>query len=242
MKRAGFLTDPQWPYEDKRNYACALNLLSDLRLDEIILGGDCFDFLGAGTYTKDYRLEILVEKELEYGNVKLDEIDKTFKCKKIFLEGNHEYRLEREIISKLPSFVGIITLKGLAFDHRKGWAVHDYEPRQHHRVLGTRVIARHVRLGASPKAWLKEWQTSLIHGHTHRIEYEEIKSFLGDRKFCITPGCLADINHKLFNFAANVKKWGNGVTIYEKQGKEDQATNVEIKNGRCAFNGKTYKA
>ena len=74
----------------------------DLNPDEICILGDFADFYSVSSHSKDPRIFNLLVDEVSAVCNRLDEIDKLFpKAKKVFLEGNHENRLNNILINNI---------------------------------------------------------------------------------------------------------------------------------------------
>ena len=162
IKAAFLIGDLQIPYHDE----LAINRMLDWGLsknpDQVILGGDIFDFYAISVFRKDPR-EPKIGDEIKLGRDYFYELDeKISKCKsvkeKIFIEGNHEARWLAELqrnnqtiaqVDVLQKYITVPYIYGL---HKIGW---DYISNVDALTNGLQVF----KLGKLP----------IIHGHEVRL-------------------------------------------------------------------------
>ena len=217
MKRAGFICDAHIPCEDPRAYELALDILQDIKVDCLILGGDWSDFYSLNQYGVSPDVQFNLEEERYAVRKRLREMRKAFKdVEIIYLQGNHEYRLERFVDKYAPQFFNMITTDKFfnlgEFDIKYIPYGHD----QKHNVLGTPLIARHEPLSCSLHC---AYQTvikgarSMIFGHTHRIQSVILKNIDGQHLKGTSCGCLLDFDSPVFKYRKGVDSWAHGFNI-----------------------------
>ena len=81
-----------------------IKVSKDLVPDEVVILGDYADIYALNSHGgKNPTLPTTLIEEIEDVNVGLDQLDDLFpKAKKVFIQGNHEYRFERYIFDKCP--------------------------------------------------------------------------------------------------------------------------------------------
>jgi len=164
VRSALIIPDCHIPYENKQAYDLMLNVAYDIQPDEIVILGDFADFYWASSHGKHPDMLSTFQHEIDEVNYRLDELDFLFPdSKKRFLQGNHEYRLERYLQDKAPDFFGYVNCEELFhLSERPNWSWHKYGPNQAIQVLGSKLYARHEPLGSSAKATANKAMCSLV--------------------------------------------------------------------------------
>lgn len=248
MKLALLIPDTHRPFHDKKAYALMMNVAASLSVDEVVILGDYGDFYNVSSHKKDPRIFQLLTEEVESVLDGLDEIDKTFTgAKKIFIEGNHEYRLERYLVDNAPALFGITDTEHLLKLHsRPGWTFKPYSPHQAHRVLGSHLTARHEPPGSNAKLAATKALCSVTYGHIHRIEESHIVGLDGRNYVAFSCGWLGD-KHKdrVFGYVKGHWQWqlGFGLVWVDPATRYFYHQKIHIMdNHTCVVNGKKYKA
>lgn len=249
IKTALIIPDCHIPYEDKKAYALMLKAALDLKPEEIVILGDYADFYGVNSHGRHPSLMHTLLEEVERVIMRLDELDKLFPdSKKIFLEGNHEYRLERYIQNMAPGLFGVTDTQSiLKIDNRPNWQFVPYGPRQMHSVLGSHLRARHEPAGSSAKATASKALCSLVYGHIHRLEESHAVGLDGTNHVAFSVGWLGDKNlDKVFGYVKNHHQWqlGFGIVRVDTDTRIFYHQKIHILNiGRkysCVVDGKYY--
>lgn len=106
--RYAFLSDIHFPYHDCKAWPLTLSILPVLNLDMVILGGDIVDFEPVSRFAKDPKKKIDLLPQLKTARTELrrlyDALDGT---PIVYMEGNHEYRMERYLHDKAPELAGM---------------------------------------------------------------------------------------------------------------------------------------
>src|SRR5208337_2746027 len=105
----------------------------DSAISALYIIGDFGDSYGVGNHgPKNPGIFTSFKEEIESINAKLDEIDVTWPdIKKVYIEGNHEYRFERFLHRMAPELYGVLEIKLLLrMDKRPNWTWVDFGPRQ----------------------------------------------------------------------------------------------------------------
>jgi predicted MPP superfamily phosphohydrolase len=248
LQLALLIPDTHRPYHDRKAYSLMIKVAKALKPDEIIIGGDYADIYSLnGHGGKNPVLPSTLVEEIEDVNSGLDELDKLFpKARKVFLQGNHEYRFERYIFDKCPELFGVTEFKNLIkIDQRINWKYVHYGPNQQYRVLNSKLKAKHTPLGTSAKATATKALCSLWVNHIHTIEENHIVGLDGTNHVCFSVGWLGDKRKDdIFGYVKNHHQWqlGFGLVYVDPVTKYFFHHNVHIMdNYTCVVNGKLYK-
>lgn len=242
------LFDVHLPYTDRRAYDLALKvaLSEKQQITEILIGGDYLDFYGVNSHGLDPAITKRLFEEVEEGRHELQRLRKLFpKAKIVYLQGNHENRLERYIMKKAPELFNITnTYKILELDKIKAKYI-PFTPDQRYNVLGTSLIARHKPLSSGPTAannTVMKCGASVIYGDIHRVQEAQVVTLDGAYHRGIGVGCLANIKHKVMQYVQNHHQWQLGFAIVTAL--EDGTwfcQNHTIINYKVVHNGKVFR-
>jgi UDP-2,3-diacylglucosamine pyrophosphatase LpxH len=247
LKLAALWPDTHVKYHDRRAVKLVMRILKDLKIDELVLLGDFCDVYNLSSHGVHAAIKTNFIDEINEVNVLLDQFDKTFpKAKKVYISGNHEFRLERYINTKCPELFGVTQLDHLLkIPQRSNWTWVDYGPNQSYKVLGSHLTARHEPLGSSAKATASKALCSLVYGHIHRIEESHIVGLDGKNHVCFSVGWLGDKSYdKIFGYVKGHHQWqlGFGLVWVDPDTKYFYHQKVHIlDNYSCVVNGKMYQ-
>lgn len=210
--------------------------------------GDFCDFYSVSQYAKNPRVLSHLQAELDLINKELDLIDMNYpRANKVFIEGNHEFRLERYLIQNCPALFGITETINLLKLPQRGWKFVPYGPSQAYKVLGSHLTARHEPLASSAKATASRALCSLTYGHIHRIEESHIVGLDGTNHVCFSVGWLGDkTNDLIFDYVKGHHQWqlGFGLVYADAETRifyHQKVPILEINNTvSCVVNGKYY--
>jgi hypothetical protein len=244
------IPDTHRPYHDKRAVNLMLMVAHHLsaQLSEIVIMGDYADFYSISSHQKDPRVIGMLKDEIIDVNKGLDQLDQLFPdVPKYFVEGNHEYRLERFLINQAASLFGITSVEHLLnLNRRPLWHFIPYGPAQMHKVLGSKLFVRHEPLGTSAKATASKALCSLAYGHIHRIEESHLVGLEGDNHVCFSVGWLGDKGQdKIFNYVKGHHQWqlGFGLVWVDRLTKKFYHHKIHIlDNYTCVVDGKKFSA
>lgn len=249
LKSSLIIPDTHRPFHNRKAYKLMTMVAKDLDPYEIVLLGDYGDFYFANLHgAKSPRVRDLAKEERDSVNEGLDELDSLFpKAQKVFIEGNHEYRLERFLIEKAPELFDIINVKTLFNMHkRSNWKWIDYGPDQSHRILGSKLIARHEPSGNSAKQSASKSLCNLVYGHIHRLEESHIVGLDGNNHVNFSVGWLGQKRNDVMRYVKGHWQWqlGFGIVYVDTKTKNFYHQKIHIieenNNYSCVFNGKKY--
>lgn len=247
VKKALIIPDCHIPYEDKRAYELMLKVAKDVDPDEIVILGDYADFYAVNSHGKDMAVQNgLLQDEVHEVVLRLAELKKLFpKAKRVFIEGNHEYRLGRYINSKCPDLYGVFDTASVLELNVLGYEFVPYTPDQKYRVLGSKLIARHEPLAGGKHVaqnTVEKAMHSVIFGHTHRIQEAQVVSIDGENYRGISSGWLGDQNSPVFQYVKSHHQWALGFSVVNVLDDGTWLNSlVHIINYKCYYDGYIYE-
>ena len=126
------IPDSHVPYEDKRAFKLLFKVMNAYKsqIKEIAILGDFGDYYAVTGHGKAADMQHPLIEEIDAINKYLDYFEKSFpKAKKVFIEGNHEYRLARYIEKTCPAIFGVTdTPQLLRLDQRPNFKYVPYGP------------------------------------------------------------------------------------------------------------------
>ena len=243
------IPDIQAPKHDERAVSVALKIVKGEKPDILIHIGDLVDLLPASKYRKNKWRENLrtVSGDLASANGILDRFDKTTprKTETIYIEGNHEERLESFFVNKVPElgpdFKGITIREQLKLDERG----YKYIIREKQPLYFGKVGFSHG-LYCNPYHASKtstRFRRNIVYGHTHDLQihsgfhlYDEAPNT------AMSIGCLCDFQQDYMK--SGPINWVHGVGLFYLDDESGRFWPyfATIINGEAVINGKRYKA
>lgn len=240
-RRIAFISDVHIPYEDKVAVRVTLDAVADLKPDCIILGGDIFDFYEVSDFDRDPGRRKSLQDEFDEGQFFLKSIA-SITPDVVFMEGNHEQRLQR-VIGRNP---GLYKLRALelpkAIGLPDGWK---FYPSQTHFHVGRLNYLHGDVKGMSDRAMypsvtvFKRLKTSSMFGHYHRFDKYYETQYDGTLRGGFANGHLSDTREAKYIVNPN---WQTGFSIVENlaSGHGFQVQQYLIVNGTTIVHGKDY--
>lgn len=244
-KRALIIPDCHIPFEDKKAYELMLKCADDVQPDEVVILGDYADFFNVTAHPKELDISTDLIDEVDAVQARLMELRAMFpKAKIVYIQGNHEFRLERYIRDKARELFGVVTIDTLL--NLKALNIHHvpYGPNQKYHVLGSKLIARHEPISGGTHVahgTVVKALSSVIFGHTHRLQESQIVAIDGGNYRGISAGWLGDSSHSVMSYVKNHHQWALGfsiVTVLPCGNWYNQL--VHIIDYKCQVDGKIY--
>jgi predicted phosphodiesterase len=164
------LPDIHVPYHCESAIEAAIQLGEIFQPDEVIQLGDLLDCYTLSTYSRSSYRQGNISLEINQAKDLLDKIKKRTGAKRAtLLEGNHEARIRKYVLSKAPE---LASLKQLRVDHMLelgdiGWSfIPEHKFYQINDVFFTHGEYANMH---SAKKHIDEYRVTVVHGHTHRI-------------------------------------------------------------------------
>lgn len=218
LKTALIIPDCHIPYHNRKAFKLLKKVILSMKdeISEVIILGDFVDFYWVSSHQKDPRVHLSLIDEIEEANKELDWLDEHLpKAQKVYLEGNHEFRLERYLVSSAPALFGVTEARTLLrLNLRPLWKFVPFGPNQAHRVIGSNLIARHTPPANNAKLAASRAGCSLIYGHIHRSELGSAVALSGRENFAYSPGWLGDQRcEKVFEYVQSHHQWQLGFAL-----------------------------
>lgn len=246
------IPDCHIPWHDKQAYKVMLDIASFQNelypITEVLLLGDYADAYSISLHPKlPSHLQVsprTLTDELVEVHYELTVLRALFPQAKItYLEGNHEYRLQKYIIAKAPELLGLVkTLPEYLFlkDLDIKWI--PYGRHQLYRISNTNLYARHVPWDGGRHTALNSLQKghiSLLFGHTHRKQTASIKKPTGEELVACSMGNLVNSNAEIFDYMDH-NDWGQGFGFVFVEGGDHYLNYIDIKKGKACYHGSMY--
>jgi len=216
-QRMLIMGDIHLPYHDIDAINICFDFAKKQHIDTILLNGDTFDFYRLSKFMQD-PLKVNLKKELEIGQEFLDVLQNTFKkCKIVFKEGNHEFRLESYLKTKAPELFGLPTFEFgefLQLNRRKIEFVDSNTILMYGKlpiIHGHELKMSAGGVNPARSLYLK-FKTSCVCSHLHRTSDHTEKTGLDKVISCHSIGALCDMHPDY----ARINNWNLGFAIVSK--------------------------
>ena len=247
MQTGLFIPDTHIPFESKC-YDIMLKIALTLEIHYVVILGDFLDLYGLSFYDKNPELgdvADLYDREIECGNHRLDEIDKFFPtAKKVFIEGNHEYRMKKFLSRQAPALRNRIKiLDELNLRKRSRWKWIPFTKLQYWQFLETDLYARHCPpVGGQALNVAKQSGHSIIYGHTHHLAVSaHVKKASGKTIYAINGGWLGNEKEHVFDYVTTRADWTKAFTLVHAVGKNFWFEQVVFNDDKAFFDGEIWK-
>lgn len=223
MKSIIIIPDVHRPFHDQRAWKLLRKTIEHHGFQIAIILGDFGDFYSVSSHQKDpkHRNLLLVDEvaDVEKG---LDELDTSLGsgCEKHFIQGNHEWRLDRYIAQRAPELYGLTDTAKLFNLKQRGWK---YTPYHNYTKIG-KIYYTHDTGKAGQNAHRqaeRAFSDNAIIGHTHRMALEISGNTRGRPHISGNFGWLGDIHAAEYMHLINARRdWtlGFGTGWMKKDG------------------------
>jgi predicted phosphodiesterase len=243
LTRILFIPDTHVPYHNKKAFDLMLHVCDTFKPQTIIILGDFADCYSVSKFSKDPARKLHFQWEINEVCATLDKLDALGATQKVYIAGNHEFRLDRFIQDKAPELWGILDIPTAFSLKSRKWI---YIPYRKDFKLG-KVYLTHdvdcVGRNAAHKV-IDTYLHSAITGHTHRLTYVVESDGIGNPILSATFGWLGDTSKIDYQHRIKAIKnyvLGFGIGYMEKSTGIVYAVPVPIIKNRCLINGKIYK-
>lgn len=222
LERLLIIPDTHRPFHDKRAWKLLLKFVTAWQPDHIITLGDFGDFYSVNSHgkTPERRSLLLVDEvaDVKQGLTELSAAAPN--AKKDFIQGNHEWRLERFLGEKAPDLFGFIDTPKVLELAELGWR---YTPYKKFLRVG-KVYFTHdtgkAGINAARQA-RTAFEDNVVIGHTHRMDYSIKGNAKGSPHIGAMFGWLGDVSKTEYMHDVNAKSdWvlGFGIGYMESNG------------------------
>lgn len=215
MKKILFWPDTHAPYNDENAVDLALKVTTAFKPDVLVILGDFCDMYSVSSHDKDPRRKMTLGEELAYCRALLKQVKKAApqSCRRVFLAGNHEWRLERYINKNAPELVDLISDEGLLGLKTDNW---EYVPYKKSLKLGEIRVVHDIGK-SGPTAHMdavKVYGKNVVMGHTHAAGIHYSGTLGGDQHVGMTCGWLGSYEDADYmHIDKAMRSWMHGVGI-----------------------------
>lgn len=241
LKKVFFFPDSHIPNEHE-NYAVALRACRAFAPDTIVLLGDWMDAESLSSHAPTKPGLTDFNAEVEYARARLDELDAVpGVSKKVYIMGNHEWRLERYLAERAPALFKSVSLPALLGLHERGWVSSAYHETYKLGKLNVTHDTGSAGLNAHRSA-ASDHMGSTVIGHTHRMAYEVRGKLSGAPYVAAMFGWLGDPKKVDYLHQAKAAHWTHGFGIgYVQDNGVVHIVPVPIINGECVVEGRLIR-
>lgn len=243
------IPDMHVPYHNEKALDAVLKFANDIRskLHTFCIKGDFYDFVSLSQHgVKNPRLHTLLIDELQEGLCVFDYIHEKVKKiskKRVFIQGNHEYRFERFVRNKAVELTSLVSLEDYLFrgERKDQWEYAPYTKNQLYMLEGTTLGIRHEPYGSSTQASIKNGMIDLNHGHDHRIHKTILKNASGRYIEASSDGWLGDHKSPAVDYLKKFSTWSEGFGLVAVTDTSWFHTTIQIKEDHFVALGKVYE-
>jgi predicted phosphodiesterase len=246
LEKTIVLGDVHGEYVDRITWDIAKQIVRDVKPERIILNGDFIDFYGVSRFDKDPNRALSLQDEIDYGNQLLSELRSVAKkAQIIWVEGNHEARLQKYLWSKAAELSSLrsLTIEELFRLEERGIEYVRSKGRSAYTTVGKIMIGHFdVALAnscASEKKLVLKYAETVIQGHTHKLG-KFYKTFGDEEKTVVGvgSGCLCGLDPEY----CSDPDWQQGLVLITKVVDENRyfIQDIPIIGHKTLFNNKIY--
>lgn len=219
LYKAVSVNDVHVPFHNQGAWRLVLHALAFLAPNAFVINGDFMDVWALSRFSKDARRKRSMRDEIEAGNHELDRLDAVLPdgCHKVWLDGNHDQRMDRyinETASDVHDLIDGLRLRNLLKLEERGYL---YTPYQENPFACGDFTWQHDtgRHGANAaRQSLQDVGMSVAIGHSHR-GCTWVEGGVESRpRFAVNGGWLGDwrqIDYRHRNVAR--REWPLGFTL-----------------------------
>lgn len=244
LERVFIISDLHSPFESKVALELVLAALTDFQADVFVSLGDFMDCFSVSHWSKSPERALSLRDEIVHAASLLDEIEaRTPGARRIWIDGNHEDRLQRYMQDKAPELFSLVNLPELLHLHDRGW---EYVPYKQSVRVGRLNLTHDVGSAGRYVTYkaLDTFQANVATGHTHRLGYAVEGDATGDSHVSHMLGWLGDVEQ--IDYTHRVKanrEWalGFGYGYVDRRTGNVHLIPVPIVAGTCVVEGRFYE-
>jgi len=233
IKNVAVWGDLHIPYHESDAVKAAIKLAKEDKVDAIFLNGDVMDFFGLSFHEKNPKNRPRISEELESARQFLKGLRKHFPNIPIYwIDGNHEYRLERYLAVKAPELLDTSEFQIATLLRMAEYGI-TYLGFRTKCYFGKLLVEHGDRLkgtgGVNParSARLK-YKRSVLVNHFHKLSVDSGKQYDGDVMTCWSNGCLCELEPEYMEVNEHV----HGVCHVQMDGDNYRVRQYQIINGK----------
>jgi len=212
-ERILFVPDVHVPFHDVVAWGVMMQVAKRLRPHRIVVLGDFLDFFQCSDHEKDPRRNTTVAADVAEAKVLLGELANLGADRLHFIEGNHEKRLRRYLMTRAPALLDSVDLPAMLGLREAGWTWTPYH--EHLRIGDLHVTHDTGHAGATAaQRSSSDFMGSVVLGHTHRIGVHAFGNALGQRFVSAMFGWLGSVPEADYlPLVKRMKDWSHGFGI-----------------------------
>lgn len=236
-----FFPDSHIPNEHS-NYDVAVRACKQFAPDTVVLLGDWMDAESLKSHAPTKPGIRDFQEELDYAKHRLDELDNLPSVKrKVYIMGNHEWRLERYLAERAPALFKSVNLDALLGLTERGWVSSAYHETFKLGKLNVTHDTGSAGLNAHRSAATDHMGSTVI-GHTHRMAYEVRGKLGGEPYLAAMFGWLGDPKKVDYLHQAKAAHWTHGFGLgYVQSNGVVHVVPVPIIRGECVVEGRLVR-
>lgn len=234
--KVGLLYDIHIPFHDLTALNIAVSHLLEKQVDVIILGGDVIDCYQLSNFEKDPR-ERSFKYEIDTAKSFFAELRTVFNGRIIYLEGNHDNRVERFFRQRAPELLDIEVLSLPELLNLRGFGIEWVNNKRVIRLGKLNIVHGHefgnqIFSPVNPARGLYiKAKCNVIAGHHHQTSEHTENDIEGNVTGAWSVGSLCDPHPKY----KPLNKWNHGFAWVEvEEGGNFSVFNKKIINGKIA--------
>lgn len=205
------LSDIHFPFDNPKAIFETVNFMVRYNPKYIFLNGDIIDCYSLSRFDKEPKRILSLQKELDLAIAFITDLIELFpKAKIVYIEGNHEKRLQKY----LNNHPEISSLRTLTIKELLGLDSIGVEYLPNYNLNGLFITHGEIvrkYSGQSARGELDKNDISGISGHTHRLSHYFKSTPHRDLQWC-ESGCLCDLNPVYLDSKPD---WQNGFVYGE---------------------------
>ena len=236
LKLAGrglIASDWHIPYHDQEACEIAVNHAIDSgHTDWLLINGDFLDCYQLSNWERDPRARRF-DQELDIARMVLERLGGIFK-RKVYKEGNHEFRYERYLQQKAPELIGVPEFRLKKLLKLKRFGFEYVEENRVMQIEKLNVIHGHeYRFAISnpvnpARGLFLRAKASALCGHFHQSSQHTEGDIRRSPTSCWSLGCLCNLAPKYMP----LNRWNHGFALASIEGAEYHVENCRIVNGK----------
>lgn len=233
-------------YMDKKWWSIVKNIIYDLKPDRIVMNGDVVDFYAISRFDKDPNRRESLQDEIDITKQFLDSVRFWSKdAEIIWVEGNHEARLQKYLWSKSPELASLdmLDIENIFETDKRGIKYIKSRGREAYYQMGKIKIGHFNKVSQesayTAKALVTRYACTIIQNHVHRLG-KYYKTYGNDVVVGIEAGCGCMLNPE-YTCDPN---WQQGFVIITKLKNDNRyyIEDVPIIKHETLFRNALYKA
>jgi len=217
--------------------------MSEWKPEILVCLGDLADCYKISRFGKNPKRTMTFGDEIDDVNVGLDELDSLGASQKLFIEGNHEARLNSYLMDKAPELFPFIDTPMLLGLERRGW---EFTPYKSATRLGKLWITHDVGTAGRYSVFraADTFQHPIVMAHTHRLVYVVEGDATGDHFPAVQFGWLGDVEQIDYAHKVAARRFWSlafGTGLLDEESGHIYLTPHPIVDYKVVVDGKRYE-